>query len=236
MKRPIASSLVFASTLLIAPVALAVPVTVTVNGTGDYYDHPTSTGTTGVSVTTTYTFDTDNVPPDYTGGIYPGSAYYLSSTDWITAEITLNGGTTVVNENTTVPTSDLNTDAIYIADNQDNPNIGYDEYDIWSRSYSPSQSNIFGSESYINEYIDDILQGVDPAQPFSWTDNDASDYGHGEAFYYHLNGSTLEPYGSLSYTVSSMSLTVSSVPEPSTLALMGIGLIGVVTGRKRFKH
>ena len=170
-----------AAAMLSIPTANATLMQVEATGTiYSGYDYSNALGSgvgnlNGQTITSTWTFDTDNLPNDYYGGSYTNTAYYHDNSDWITSTITVSGGGNTFDEDTQVDDATNEADYLYLQDNQ----YGYDHYQIYSYSYDNSPYEYFYNYAYIYEYIDDIVQGLGADQTFDWTNNDSSDYGYG---------------------------------------------------------
>jgi hypothetical protein len=230
-KGKIITSLLWSALFSLSISSNASPIIVEATGIGTYRDFVTNTILYNAAITQTWRFDTDDVPADIYGLTHTGSAKYESTTSWISATIAVNGGT-VADENAILDEPvDSAMDTIFIWDNYG----GWDQYRIssYGDDYS-GEYDSFVSRAYFNDYLDDVIHGLDFGQLFEWAPNHVSDVGVGYAFWYDKNGTTWNPYAKIEYNLTSIRAYAAPVPEPCSIALLVLGIIGLGLSLRKY--
>jgi hypothetical protein len=230
-KGKIITSLLWSALFSLSISANASPIIVEATGIGTYRDYVTNTILNDAAITQTWRFDTDDVPADIYGSTIPGYAKYESTTSWISATIAVNGGI-IGDENAILDEpADSAMDTIFIWDNYG----GWDQYRISSYGDDFSDEyDSFVSRAYFNDYLDDVIHSLDFGQLFEWAPNHVSDVGVGYAFWYDKNGTTWNPYAEIKYNLTSIKAYAAPVPEPSSIALLVLGIIGLGFSRRKY--
>lgn len=205
-------------------------IVVEASGTGTYKDFVTNRTLNDAVITQTWMFDTDDVPAESYGGTSTTKATHLLTNDWITATISVNGG--IVGDESSVLDEPVDhaQDIIVLWDDWG----GWDQYKIesYGDDYSGEYDSFF-STAYFRDYIDNVIIGLEVAQSFDWVTNHTSDIAVGHAFWYDRNDSAYNPYARVDYNITSMRSYVANVPEPSSLVLFMVGVIGVGIRRRQ---
>ena len=243
--KTLTRALLMSSALIAAVPAQAVMVTVEAVGT--IYDSFDSQGTFGAAgndtligtqVTATWTFDSEQAPSDRDSRSNVG-IYDQRASDWISASIKLGSSGNAISDQTLQNSLDRNDyDRVMVLDDYS----GRDQYDIFTeqrdttRAYLGGQyrtvtSEYFRSSAYFIDYVDDIIAAVSADTTFTWTNDDSRDRGYGYFQLYNRTGPAVNIWAG--YELSSMRAFTAEVPEPMTIALLGIGLISLGIARRR---
>ncbi len=203
-----------------------------------------------------FTYDTAAAPGDYFGGAYPYEAYYHDGvTDWIESSASV-GGNAVSNVVTSGNYSDYSN--VYLRDYLPTYSNDYDHIQVVDYEYGvdtgyDSNGNYFyhSGENYtylhFYDYLEGFLNGVALNQTFSATvDNSGNDYGYAYIHRYLQSDQCADPscsayqyqeykigYAFVDLNTITMSLRNTNIPEPGSLALLGLGLSGLAFVRRR---
>jgi len=210
----------FLSACLIAP-ASATLIAATIKGTvTDGFDYVGAFGTanrslTGMDFTATYLFDTS------IGGIQINTATQTlaqggssegSASPSLGATITINGNSVAINGNFWAQISGLN------------DGIGYSQLNYAAQQFDGTSYTNFNHGVFANS----MLFPSDINQPYSWNAFlGGTSYG-----FLTSNDIFANRYNYLANMTNS-SLVVTTVPEPSTMGLLGLGLVGLGFVRRK---
>lgn len=261
--KPIKSLLRTAAFVLGAAPLLAQAALIDITVTGTVYNSYDETGNifgqgngidivNGQTAVLKFTYDTAAAPGDYNSGVFPYDAYYYDGTDWIESSASV-GGNAVSNVVASGKSSDYSVlfltdyrpnggnDRITASDNDEDDYYSYD-----SNGNSFHHNGYSANYFYFEDYAEDFLNGVGLNQTFSATVDGNNNYGYANINQYLYDFQCLDSscstyqytsyengYAEIALNTITMSRRSADIPEPGSLALLGLGLSGLAFVRRR---
>lgn len=236
MKTAIKLSWMLILAILIPAVARAVPVQITFEGVvfssrddtnifGSGTGMDTIVGATAKSI---FIFDTDDIP---TTDANPNSHItdYRDGTDWVKATTFINTSTTdLIFTDDSIPTPDFYQDRLYI---QDDDLIGgsleYLHLLSYGRDWSPDEALNQSVTFWDSDTGVDSISSNDPIAALNLMDPALWGNSAGLLEYVTHPDATTIVASWAQFNISSVDITLTAVPEPSTVILFGVGLVAL---------
>lgn len=181
--------------------------------------------------------DTDAAPNDYYSQSNLG--YYRSYYNGNQGFVTGFDHETALDHSSNVTAHDY----VYIEDDYYSSRDYFYTYDQQTSNYNDNAGNYGYNNSYLSlggySYVEDFISGDSLIQSFSISDfsnfahtwGQVYDYGYDYVNYTRTN----QAYGYSNFSLTKLNYNAVDVPEPSTIAIFALGLVGLVARKRAVK-
>ncbi|MFK7916087.1 MAG: PEP-CTERM sorting domain-containing protein [Pseudomonadales bacterium] len=206
--------------------ASAALIEVNYEGTISYTSGDGAGYSVGDFLSGTFVIDTDLLPADRNNHADVADYYQINNThgDFVSGSVDNDDGLY---------------DRLYMADHSN----GFEQFYVMDRDYSFDYVNS-ANRSYSDRFVNvstygynlDFLNGVSADQVFDLATGDVQ-YMNGTIYNYEyavVNGNYLSiSNGNAQFALTGLSVGPASVPAPTSIALLGLGLLGLAAARRR---
>ncbi len=194
----------------------------------------------GKSITGSFWYDTNLAPGNTANPNTPNEAIYFSRTNWLGVSFNIDGKTfDISNDNSAALPPSYIVDVVTInnhvpasnGDSQENFMVS----DSVERGLEGGNYEVREGMVAFSDGILDVLNGTGLVQEFDWNNHDEWPFAGSGYFNFTSSINGQLAFANASINISEVHAQIRNqvvVPEPSTLILMGIGLLGLIWRRK----